>query len=178
MYSAEGLPSDAMSDRADSFVPDISIRPFQASDRDAFRKLNEEWIARRFALEPQDHLVLGDPDTHILQLGGHIFMACTEGGAVGCCALIPLTPGVFELAKMTVAEAYRGCGIGRKILEHTIAQARALGAKSLHLGSNTVLADAIHLYESCGFKHRPPESVPPSPYARANVFMDLDLRVG
>jgi putative acetyltransferase len=164
-----------MSDRPDVFVPNIRIRPFQPRDRDVFRELNEEWIAQHFGVEEQDHLVLGDPETHILQPGGHIFMACTEDKAVGCCALIPLEPGVFELAKMTVAQAYRGCGIGRKLLEHTIMQARILGAKSLYLGSNSLLADAIHLYESFGFKHRQPESVPPSPYVRANVFMELRL---
>jgi putative acetyltransferase len=175
MYLIERQPSDLMSDRAGSFVSNIRIRPFRPSDRDAFRELNERWIAQYFGLEQQDRLVLGDPDAHILQPGGHIFMACAEDTPVGCCALIPLTPEVFELAKMTVAEAYRGCGIGRRILEHTITQARILGAKSLHLGSNKSLADAIHLYQSFGFKHRPPESVPPSPYVRANVFMELWL---
>jgi len=94
---------------------------------------------------------------------------------VGCCALIPLKPGVFELAKMSVAEEYRGCGIGRKLLDYTIAQAKALGATSLFLASNRTLANAVHLYESFGFRHLPPEKVAPSPYARSNVFMDLKL---
>jgi putative acetyltransferase len=175
MYSVKGYPLDLMSDRPNASALNISIRPFQRSDRDAFRELNEEWIGQHFRLEQQDHLVLGDPDTHIIQPGGHIFMACTGDKAVGCCALIPLTPEVFELGKMTVAQAYRGCGIGRRILEYTIMQARSLGAKSLYLGSNSLLADAIHLYESVGFTHRAPESIPPSPYVRANVFMELQL---
>jgi GNAT superfamily N-acetyltransferase len=76
---------------------------------------------------------------------------------------------------MAVAEEYRGRGVGRKILEYTISQAKALGATSLDLGSNTSLVDAVHLYESCGFRYLPRERVPPSPYARANVFMQLDF---
>jgi hypothetical protein len=49
----------------------------------------------------------------------------------------------------------------------------ALGAESLYLETNDRLADAIHLYESLGFRHLPPERIVPSPYARANVYMEL-----
>jgi GNAT superfamily N-acetyltransferase len=158
-------------------VPTIRIRPLQPQDRDAFRALNEEWITKYFHLEAQDRLVLGDPVTHILKPGGQVFIALAgdEEEAVGCCALIHLSDGAFELSKMAVAPAYRGQGIGRKILEYTIAQARDMGAKSLRLGSNTLLANAIHLYESFGVQHRPPQSGPSPPYARANVFMELQL---
>ncbi len=154
-------------------LPIIGIRPFESTDAAAFRLLNEAWIGKYFSIEDEDRLVLGNPVERILNPGGHIFMAVDANRCVGCCALIAVCPGVFELAKMAVAEEYRGRGIGRKILEHTIAQARSLGAKSLFLGSNTNLKDAIHLYESAGFRHLPPERVPPSPYTRANVFMEL-----
>jgi N-acetylglutamate synthase-like GNAT family acetyltransferase len=94
---------------------------------------------------------------------------------VGCAALIPLGQGVYELSKMAVSPQFRGRGLGRRLLLHTIAQARLLGATSLFLGSNTRLADAIHLYESVGFRHVPPASLPPNPYTRANVFMQMTL---
>jgi putative acetyltransferase len=154
---------------------ELDIRPFQQSDSIAFRELNEEWIAKYFGLEEQDRIILNDPVGHVINSGGHIFMAIADNRPIGCCALLFLKPGVFELAKMSVAEQYRGRGIGRKVLEYTIAQARALGAKSLFLASNSMLANAIHLYESLGFRHLPPEEVPLYPYARSNVFMDLQL---
>jgi N-acetylglutamate synthase-like GNAT family acetyltransferase len=102
-------------------------------------------------------------------------MAVAGEERIGCCALIFVRPGVFEVAKMAVAESYRGRGIGRRLLEYTIAQAKALGAHTLELASNDKLADAVHLYESLGFRHLPVERVEPSPYARANVFMELHL---
>jgi putative acetyltransferase len=160
------------------FAPDIKIRPFQSEDSPAFGSLNEAWISKYFSLEDEDRLTLGNPEERILKPGGHIFMATADKKCVGCCALIFLRPGVFEVAKMAVAEEYRGRGIGRKLLEYTIAQAKTLGARSLFLGSNTKLKDAIHLYESAGFRHLPPERVPPSPYVRANVFMELHLESG
>ncbi len=156
-------------------VSNVYIRSFQPGDAIAFRELNEDWINKYFKLEEHDHSALNDPENSILRPGGYIFMAVAGDQAIGCCALVPVRPGVFELAKMAVAEQCRGCGIGRKLLEYTVAQAKALGVQSLHLGSNTKLANAVHLYESVGFRHLAPESIPPSPYARANVFMNLEL---
>lgn len=153
----------------------VEIKPFTSEDADAFRALNEEWITTYFGMEEEDHFQLNDPACHILKPGGHIFMAFLNGAAVGCCALITMKAGAFELAKMAVAPGFRGHGIGRKILAYTIDQARRRGAKRLFLGSNSKLGSAVHLYESLGFRHLKAEEIPPSPYARANVFMELDL---
>jgi N-acetylglutamate synthase-like GNAT family acetyltransferase len=157
-------------------TPTIEIRALlPGDDATAFRTLNEEWIARYFSLEARDIETLGDPETTILRKGGSIFMVYADSLPVGCAALIPLGQGVYELSKMAVSPQLRGRGIGRRLLLHAIAQARLLGATSLFLGSNTRLADAIHLYESVGFRHVPPASLPPNPYTRANVFMQMSL---
>jgi N-acetylglutamate synthase-like GNAT family acetyltransferase len=150
----------------------IELRAYQPEDAKAFRELNEAWIKKYFVLEETDREVLGDPHGHVIQPGGHIFMAFLEGRAIGCCALIPMESGVFEVAKMAVDEKYRGHGVGRKVLAYTVERARNLGASMLYLETNRKLANAIHLYESLGFQHLPPKE---SPYARANVFMELRL---
>lgn len=156
-------------------IPEVTFRLFQHGDAVAFRELNEDWISRYFRLEEQDRIQLGDPESNILKAGGQIVMALSGDERIGCCALIFVKPGVFEVAKMAVSERYRGHGIGRKLLEFAIAQAKALGAHTLELASNAKLANAVHLYESLGFRHLPPELVEPTPYARANVFMELHL---
>jgi putative acetyltransferase len=157
-------------------LPQIDIRPFAtAEDADAFRTLNEEWITRYFALEKADRETLGDPENKILRKGGHIFMVYLGRQPVGCVALIPLGKGVYELSKMAVSPELRGMGIGRKLLQHAVTEARRIGARSLFLGSNSQLENAVHLYESIGFRHVPSESLPEMPYARANVFMELPL---
>jgi putative acetyltransferase len=156
--------------------PDIEIRPLRAGeDGSAFRTLNEEWIAHYFALEQKDRETLGDPENAILHKGGHIFMVYANGNTVGCVALIPIGNDVYELSKMAVSPQLRGHGIGRKLLEYTVAQAKEIGAKALFLGSNTRLENAIHLYESVGFRHVPAEKLPPMQYTRANVFMEMQL---
>jgi putative acetyltransferase len=157
-------------------IPGVEIRPLcSGEDATAFRTLNEEWITRYFSLEPADCATLGDPEGKILRKGGQIFMAYFGRQAVGCVALIPMEGGVYELSKMAVSPEMRGLGIGRRLLQHAITQARQIGAKSLFLGSNSRLENAVHLYESVGFRHVPPENLPEMPYARANVFMELPL---
>ena len=156
--------------------PAIDIRSLAPGDNaTAFRTLNEEWITRYFTLEAKDRETLNDPLNSILLKGGHIFMAYAGAEAVGCVALIPMKDGIYELSKMAVSPHLRGRGIGRRLLQYAIAQARSLGAKSLFLGSNTRLKDAVHLYESVGFRHVSPESLPPMPYSRADVFMEMSL---
>jgi putative acetyltransferase len=154
----------------------IEIRELNAGeDATAFRTLNEEWITRYFTLEEKDVEVLGDPHTAILRKGGHIFMVYLNAKPVGCVALVPIGLGVFELSKMAVSPECRGLGIGRRLIEYAISQARVFGGRSLFLGCSTKLPSAIHLYESVGFRHVDPESLPPIPYTRANVFMRLAL---
>ena len=95
--------------------------------------------------------------------------------AVGCFALERMSGDVYELSKMAVTPYLRGQGVGRRLLEYAIQRARALGAKSLFLGSNTKLAGAVHLYESVGFQHLPPGRIPKVQYSRPNVFMEKNL---
>ena len=153
----------------------VEFRHFAPGDEAAFRELNEAWIGGHFVVEDKDREVLDDPVTHILRPGGALIMAVQDGVAIGTCALLAMEEGAFEVAKMTVAEQHRGLGVGRKLLAHVIEYARGNGAKRLYLETNNKLVNAIHVYESLGFRHLPAERVHPSPYARANVYMELWL---
>ncbi len=154
---------------------EVGIREFEPGDEEVFRRLNEEWITRHFQLEDKDREVLADPQTTILGRGGRILLAVFEGDAVGCCTMVPLLGGGFELGKMTVTERFQGAGIGRKILEAAIDRAREAGAVRVYLETNDKLTPALRLYESAGFKPVPPERIVPSLYARGNVYLEMFL---
>ena len=154
---------------------DVEFREFTPEDEAAFRALNEAWIVRHFALEPKDVATLADPRGSILNRGGRIFVADREGVVVGCCALQAMGPGEFEVSKMTVSEQVRGSGIGRRLLAYVIAEAKVSGARRLYLETNRQLVTAIGLYHALGFRHLPPERVTVSPYARADVYMEMCL---
>ncbi len=157
---------------------DIVIRPYRQGDAAAFCWLNEQWITEYFWLEAQDLQFLRDPETHILARDGKIFFAVKDTEAVGCCALLALGSGVFEVARMTVRADYRGRGVGRALLLHVIEAARALGAKKLVLETSEKLASAVHLYQSLGFKCTVRDSLIASALERADVFMELALTDG
>jgi N-acetylglutamate synthase-like GNAT family acetyltransferase len=99
-------------------------------------------------------------------------MAMRDGVPVGCCALVAMGDGEYELAKMAVTATERGNGIGRKLMTATLELAEWLGARRLFLGTNSILKSAIALYESMGFEHLPPERAPHGYYERANVYME------
>ena len=153
----------------------MTFREFQWGDEAAFRNLNEEWIRQYFVMEPKDEASLADPQRTILDGGGRIFFAVRDKEPIGCCALLPISPGEFEVAKMTVRESERRGGVGRQLLEKVISEARSAGARRLYLETNHQLRGAIRLYELAGFRHLPPERVIPSPYARADVYMELNF---
>jgi GNAT superfamily N-acetyltransferase len=147
------------------------------ADADAFRVLNEAWISRFFTLEDEDRKLLGDPMGQIVEPGGAAFVArLGDGGPViGCVGIAPVAPGVFELVKMAVSPEHQGHGTGRKLIAAALERARDLGAHRVVLESNAQLASAVHLYEAFGFRHLGHDEVAPSPYARADVHMALDL---
>lgn len=154
---------------ADPAARIVDYRPDHAA---AWARLNEAWLAEGgFAVEAKDRRSIDDPEGVFLAPGGRILIAEAQGRAVGCCALIRLEDG-FEVSKMTVTPSARGQGLARRLLEACEAAARVAGARRLYLETNSALKPAIALYESAGFVHLPPR---PTPYARADVFMEKAL---
>jgi GNAT superfamily N-acetyltransferase len=149
------------------------IRPFDPPrDTPHFRRLNEAWLTRYFHVEPIDRQLFADPVRHFITPGGAILMLDLAGQTVGCCALLNLGDGHFEIAKMAIDEPHQGRGYGRLLLQAVIDHAKQLGAKRLFIETSSKLPTAIALYEKLGFTHLPADKVPPSDYARADVFME------
>lgn len=145
------------------------------ADADAFRTLNEAWIEQFFTLEDGDRAILGDPVGRVVDPGGAVLVARLGDEVIGCIGIVPVDDDVFELVKMAVSPAHQGHGTGRRLIAAALDRAREAGARRVALESNSALASAVHLYESFGFRHLGHDEVAPSPYARADVHMVLDL---
>ncbi len=79
--------------------PAFHIVEFSPAYAEAWRTLNDAWLAEGgFAIEAKDRKVLDDPQGQILALGGRIFFIERAGEAVGCCALMAMDDGGFEVA--------------------------------------------------------------------------------
>ena len=100
------------------------------------------------------------PGVYVPPRGG-IWLAIASDTGVGCVALRPLTEGVGEVKRMFVDAHWRGCGVGRALLDALIAAARAHGYATLRLGTLQDMHAAQSLYRSLGFvpidRYRPDE---------------------
>jgi hypothetical protein len=61
----------------------LKILNYQTEHQPWFEKFNRDWIEKYFWMEPIDFEVLGNPESHILQKGGFIFMAQFENEMAG-----------------------------------------------------------------------------------------------
>ena len=131
---------------------------FVPAHRDAWKRLNTDWLIEGgFALEAKDHLTLDDPEGQILSRGGHIFFAERDGLPVGCCGLIAMADGGYEVTKMTVRAEARGGGLALRLLQACEAAARDAGAHRLYLETSSTLGPALGLYARFGFVPEGPE---------------------
>jgi ribosomal protein S18 acetylase RimI-like enzyme len=150
-------------------IAPIEIIPFENQYADDFKRLNLEWLEKYFEIEPVDAEVLSQPHL-IVEQGGALLLAKCGDEIIGTCAVIHEGDSHFEISKTSVTASFQGRGVGRRLLLAALDAFKDLGGKKLYLETNTVLTNAIALYESAGFVHaRRPT---PSPYARANVYME------
>lgn len=94
---------------------------------------------------------------------------------LGCGALKELDATHGEIKSMHTAEAARGRGVARRMVEHILAEARrrSYARLSLETGSMAAFAPAQNLYSGFGFQYCPPfADYRPDPNS---VFMTLEL---
>ena len=151
----------------------VAIRSFRPGDEAAFRDINLEWIERFFVVEQKDRDVLGNPKKYILDPGGAILLAVDGDTPLGVVALMVMGEGSVELAKMGVRPEAQGKGAGRLLVAGAVAKAREMGMRRVYIETNSKLAPALKLYHDAGFQ--PVRETIPSPYARADVQLELFL---
>ena len=84
--------------------------------------------------------------------GGTILLAWEAGACVGCAAVRPLNgAGTCELKRMYVKPSHRRTGLGRRLADAALSQARNIGYRTVKLDSDPALLPALALYRSLGF---------------------------
>ena len=86
----------------------------------------------------------------LIREGVHFFVMRADG-APAACGGIQFYPGFGELKRMFVRDAWRGHGLGHRLLEHLAIYARAQGSTLLRLETGVHQHEAIKLYERWGF---------------------------
>jgi len=104
---------------------------------------------------------------------GALLLARGEHDEVaGCVALRTIGPGVSEMKRLYLRDAYRGQGLGRALAQAVIGEARRIGYRRMRLDTLPSMRDAILLYRSLGFVQIAPYTKNPVPGA---LFLEKEL---
>ena len=149
----------------------IEIVGFNKKYSEQFFILNKAWIEESWHLEDSDKKDLLNPEK-IVKNGGEIFFAINLNEVIGTVAMIKSSDWVYELAKMTVKNNFRGKGVANLLMDKCIEFAIEQKAIEIFLISNDSLIVARNLYDKYGFKEVILDS---QKYNRGNVKMMLSL---
>ena len=121
-----------------------------AADADALRALFREYFAW---LGPEGWFTDVEAELAALPAGYDAILLARDGDEiVGCVALRPLEDGACEIKRLYVRPAGRGSGVGRALVEASIARARELGYRAMRLDTLPRMDAARSLYVSLGFR--------------------------
>jgi DNA-binding MarR family transcriptional regulator/GNAT superfamily N-acetyltransferase len=109
-----------------------------------------------------------DPDLHTVRF----VVATSEGTTVACGGVREIGPRVGEIKRMWVHDAWRGAGLGARLLRHLEGVSVGMGHRTVRLDTNGTLTEAIAMYERAGYHAI--ERYNDNPYAQA--FFEKRLR--
>jgi putative acetyltransferase len=152
----------------------MKIREATAADAASIRAIVKETLAEfGFSVESSGiDADLADVPQSYQSIGG-IFRVVEDdsGDVVGCGGLYPVDERAIELRKMYFRPALRGKGMGRKLLDDLIAEARRRDFDRIELETASHLETAIALYQRAGFV----ETSGPRHSCRCDRTFALDL---
>ena len=103
---------------------------------------------------------------------GCIILAEEGAETAGCAALRKLSKEICEMKRMFVRPGSRGKGLGRKLAEAIISEAKKIGYKRMRLDTVASLKEANALYKSLGFQEIGPYRHNP---LKGAVFLEKTL---
>ena len=137
-----------------SGVPEIIFRAATNHDGERIRNL-VFGVLREYGLEPDPGGTdddLSDIEKNYIGRGGVFeILEDRQANLLGTVGLYPINSETVELRKMYFEKSLRGKGFGKLTLEKMIEEARRRGFRRIYLETNSVLKEAIHLYEKFGF---------------------------
>lgn len=116
------------------------------------------YVMHEFGANP-DGTVLADPSIkkmyqYYKDNGSVYYVAVVDGIIAGGCGIKQLEntdEKICELQRMFLLPQYRGMGIGKRLLELSINEAKAFGYKNCYLESLSNMNEARKFYEKAGF---------------------------
>jgi len=137
----------------------ISIRTIQPADNPFLSRIVKDTLAEFGANKPGT--VYYDPTTDTLfelfqTKGAAYFVAEVDGKIAGGGGIYPtdgLPAETCELVKMYLLPQARGTGLGRTLIEKSLAFAKDAGYKQVYLETMPELKQALSMYAKFGFEY-------------------------
>ncbi|MEX3622638.1 GNAT family N-acetyltransferase [Viridibacillus arvi] len=104
---------------------------------------------------PMDLLLQADPSEEIILeylQRGECFVLEDEDSIIGVYVLIPTRPETAELVNVSIQEEQQGKGLGKMLIQHSIATAKSKKYKTIEVGTGNSSISQIALYQKCGFR--------------------------
>ena len=103
---------------------------------------------------------------------GRLYLALWNGEAAGCIGLRRIDDERCEMKRLYVYPTFRGKHIAQALTERLIADARAIGYRTMLLDTLPFLQGALRLYKKLGFYEIPAYNNSPMD---TSIYMQLDL---
>jgi GNAT superfamily N-acetyltransferase len=103
--------------------------------------------------------------------GGRLGLAWVNCELAGCIALRPKDATRGEAKRLYVRPRFRGCGVGRALMDWMIEEARSIGYHEIVGDTLPVMASALKMYQGMGFEQLPPDPETP----QGAIYIRLDL---
>jgi len=164
-----------------SFVSEVSdVAAFEGLLRDYYSVVLKAFEAAGGPVLAPEDLVRGSIDhlDEMLPPDGRLALARGQAGQLlGCGAMRRIRQDAVEMKRMFVRPEAQGQGLGRRLFEIRIAEAKNMGCRTIYVDTAKGNYSMLSMYEKHGFQYIPryPENANPPEFEPYLVFMKYDL---
>ena len=135
-------------------------------------------VARRYNLTPENcpkhpSNCRADWIEWAMDKGVQYYLLEEDGRAKGCAALEKASPETCYLERLAVLPEFRRKGLGRRLVDHALDQAKNLGVSKVEIGLIDWQTDLKQWYAGLGFSNKNTAEFEHLPFPVAFMFIEL-----
>lgn len=104
---------------------------------------------------PIELLLLADPSVELIRSyieKGTCYLVKLDSEIIGISVTVKTEAHKIEIMNIAIKEEFQNRGIGKKLLSHTIEEAKRDGVESIEIGTGNSSIYQLLFYQKCGFR--------------------------